>query len=88
MTEPASDLDTELRERWQLRARLCVVEAERKALAHTVDKLTRDVRQNRERAQKAHDRIDELVDMNAELTDKLMKLRDWIVKKLNGENGK
>ena len=79
------DPDIELRERWQLRARLCSVEAERNALSQTVDKLVRDCRQNAERAKKAHDRIDELVDMNADLVDKLQKLRDWAVKKLNGK---
>ena len=92
MTE--HDPAAELRERWQLRARLCAVEAERSALAQTVNKLVHDCRQNEERARKAHDRIDELIDMNTELAgrlktaeDVLAKMREWLKKRFTKANG-
>jgi uncharacterized coiled-coil DUF342 family protein len=53
---------------WQLRSRLDAAESERKAQAATIDNLVRECRQNRERAQKAHERIDMAAD---DLTDVL-----------------
>jgi predicted nucleic acid-binding Zn-ribbon protein len=108
VTEPESTLKTP----WQIRRRLLANEAERKAQGDEISGLIRECRQNRERLQAAHERIDEIEDNSVELLiltqrmdameeritglverledseDKIVKLRDWIVKKLNGENGK
>ena len=104
-----TELEDTLRTPWQIRRRLLTNEAERKSQGDEINELKRDCRQNRERLQKAHDRIDEITDLGTVLLDlvqrvdeigerlgklaerveagdeKLVKLRDWTVSKLNGK---
>ena len=104
-----TELEDTLRTPWQIRRRLLTNEAERKSQGDEINGLIRECRQNRERLQKAHDRIDEITDLGSLLLDvvqrvdemgerlgklaermeagdeKLVKLRDWTMKKLNGK---
>ena len=104
-----TELDDTLKTPWQIRRRLLTNEAERKSQGDEISELKRECRQNRERLQKAHDRIDEITDLGSLLLDlvqrvdemnerlgklterleagdeKLVKLRDWTVAKLNGK---
>ena len=91
MTDDAPELATP----WQIRRRLLSSEAERKAQGDAISELLRECRQNRERLQKAHERIDELTDELAERVEAMQKLldenearyakmREWVLSKLKG----
>ena len=91
MTDEAPELATP----WQIRRRLLSNESERKAQADTISELLRNCRQNRERLQAAHERIDELTDQLAERVEAMQKLldateakyakmREWVLAKLKG----
>ena len=70
MTEPEDTLKTP----WQIRRRLLANEAERVAQGNEINELIRECRQNRERLQKAHDRIDEIVDLGSLLLDLVQRV--------------
>ena len=86
MTDPDNN---QLEATWQVRRRLIANEAERKAQGQTIDELVRECRQNRERAQMAHERIDQIEDTSAVLLDvverlekleqRFEKMREWVL---------
>ena len=89
--EPAPELATP----WQVRRRLIANEAERKAQADSIKELTQECRQNRERLQAAHQRIDNLEDELAEKLKEMQllvsendakyaKMKEWVLTKLKG----
>ena len=89
--EPAPELSTP----WQIRRRLIANEAERKAQADSIRDLTQECRQNRERLQAAHQRIDNLEDELAEKLKEMQllvsendvkyaKMKEWVLSRLKG----
>ena len=71
-----TDHEDTLRTPWQVRRRLLTNEAERVAQGNEINGLIRECRQNRERLQKAHDRIDEITDLGSLLLDLVQRVDD------------
>ena len=69
-----TELEDTLKTPWQIRRRLLTNEAERKSQGDEINELKRDCRQNRERLQKAHDRIDEITDLGTVLLDLVQRV--------------